>query len=128
MDSSLSGYTRRSTVLLQAAERFEENLADTAPLTAATRELLAAAAKDSFADVRLGFQGEPGVPTPPPISDRLSAVLFDLQSANILVAAGLHVALADLIDAIEEGRIESAQARDIWAGIVERPARCRAAR
>jgi hypothetical protein len=29
----------------------------------------------------------------------------------------LHVALADLIDAIEEGRIESAQARDIWQGL-----------
>ena len=90
MAPGTSEYTRRSAVLLQATERFEESLGEPRTREAATKQLLSAAEKDSIADVRLGFQMEPGVPPPASVSGRLSAVLFDLQSANVLVAAGLR--------------------------------------
>ncbi len=90
MTSGISDYTRRSAVLLQATERFEQSLDDPRRREAATKQLLNAAEKDSIADVRLGFQAEPGAPPPASVSGRLSAVLFDLQSANVLVAAGLR--------------------------------------
>jgi hypothetical protein len=77
-------------VLLQAAERFEDSLGDPRRREAATKQLLNAAEKDSIADVRLGFQMEPGAPPPASVSGRLSAALLDLQSANVLVAAGLR--------------------------------------
>lgn len=90
MAPGISDYTRRSAVLLQAAERFEDSLDDPHRREVATRQLLTAAEKDSMAGVRLGFQVEPGEPEPTPVSGRLSAVLFDLQSANVLVAEGLR--------------------------------------
>jgi hypothetical protein len=86
----ISDYTRRSAVLLQATERFEQSLDAPRRREVATRQLLTAAEKDSIAGVRLGFQVEPGEPPPASVSGRLSAVLFDLQSANVLVAAGLR--------------------------------------
>ena len=90
MASGISDYTRRSAVLLQATGRFEQSLDDPRRREVAIRQLLTAAEKDSIADVRLGFQVEPGEPPPALVSGRLSAVLFDLQSANVLVAAGLR--------------------------------------
>jgi hypothetical protein len=90
MAPGISDYTRRSAVLLQATERFEQSLDDPRRREAATKQLLNAAEKDSIADVRLGFQAKPGEQPPASVSGRLSAVLFDLQSANVLVAAGLR--------------------------------------
>jgi hypothetical protein len=90
MASGISDYARRSAVLLQTTERFEGSLGDPPRREAATKQLLSAADKDSIADVRLGFQVEAGKPPPASVSGRLSAVLFDLQSANVLVAAGLR--------------------------------------
>src|SRR5690242_18182179 len=91
MSSGISEYTRRAALLLEAAQRFEESLADRDERDAAARQLLGAAEKDSFAEVRLGFEADTAATQPPPpISGRLAAVLFDLQSANVLVAAGLR--------------------------------------
>jgi hypothetical protein len=90
MALGISDYTRRSAVLLQATGRFEQSLDDPRQREVAIRQLLTAAEKDSIADVRVGFQVEPGQSPPASVSGRLSAVLFDLQSANVLVAAGLR--------------------------------------
>jgi hypothetical protein len=86
----ISDYANRSAVLLQATERFEDALGDFRQQDIATKDLLSAAEQDSFAGVRLGFQVEPGVPPPSSVSGRLSAVLYDLQSANVLIAAGVR--------------------------------------
>jgi hypothetical protein len=90
MAPDISDYTRRSAVLLQATERFERSLDDPQRRETATKQLLSAAEKDSIAGLRLGFQAGAGEPEPATVSGRLSAVLFDLQSANVLVAAGMR--------------------------------------
>src|SRR3977135_2418185 len=56
MAPGTSEYTRRSAVLLQATERFEESLGEPRTREAATQQLLSAAEKDNIADVRLGFK------------------------------------------------------------------------
>lgn len=90
MASGISEYTRRSAVLLQATKRFEQSLDDPRRRDAAIRQLLTAADQDSTAGVRLGFQAKSDDEPPASVSERLSAVLFDLQSANVLVAAGMR--------------------------------------
>src|SRR5215471_10659071 len=90
MSAGISGYMTRSATLLYAADRFAGSFGDRGAQEVATRELLSAAERDSFAGVNLGFQTRPGAPPPTSVSVRLSAVLFDLQSANVLVAAGLQ--------------------------------------
>ena len=90
MAPGTSDYTQRAAVLLHATERFEDSLGDPRKRETAIKQLLSAAERDSIRDVRLGFRRQPGVPPPASVSGRLSAVLFDLQSANVVVAAGLR--------------------------------------
>jgi len=114
MAVGISDYTRRAAVLLQAAERFEASLDDHRRRDAAVGNLLAAAEQDSFADVRLGFEATPGSPESPAVSGRLSAVLFDLQSANVLIAAGLKAETKDQGggDLLKQARLEIGTTRD----------------
>ena len=90
MAPGTSDYTQRAAALLHATERFEDSLGDPRKRETAIKQLLSAAERDSIRDVRLGFQGKPGAPPPASVSGRLSAALFDLQSANVMVAAGLR--------------------------------------
>lgn len=99
MPQGISEYTRRSEALLLAAEDFRNSLqADEGDRDVAVDELLGAARRGSSLDAVLRFEPggpspvrvEPGVP-PPPVDPQhvLSAALFELQSANILISADL---------------------------------------
>jgi hypothetical protein len=88
MAEGVFDYTRRSAVLLEAAKRYERVAGDPREKDAAAKALFSAAERDSFASLR--FEAEQDLPPPASVSSRLSAVLFDLQSANVLLAAGLQ--------------------------------------
>jgi hypothetical protein len=91
MAVGIAEYTTRSATLLYAADRFAESLGIREAQDAATQELLSVAERDSLSGVHLGFETDSGAPRPMSVSARLSAVLFDLQSANVLVGAGLQL-------------------------------------
>jgi hypothetical protein len=77
-------------VLLNEATRFERSLtADEAVQEAAVRDLLDAADEDA-APTTFAFQPGIGQPAPSPRFEGLASVLFDLQSANLLVAAAIE--------------------------------------
>jgi hypothetical protein len=77
--------------LLQATDLFKDNLAgNETEQDFAVNNLLTTAEKDG-GDTLFGFQAQPGAGRPPPsLEDGLSAALWELQSANLLVAAGLR--------------------------------------
>ena len=59
MDSGIVDYKRRSTVLLEAADRFEDSFGNEGRRQAAATDLIGAAERDSFAGVRLGLEARP---------------------------------------------------------------------
>lgn len=105
-------YARQSSILLDAAERFERNINDARLRDDATKELLEASEPAGFGHVRLGFQNEPGTAPEQSLTGRLSAVLFDLQSGNVLVAAGLRTEDEDAGRLLHEARSEVATTRE----------------
>ena len=83
-------YMHRASVLLNEATRFERSLtADETVQEAAVRDLLEAADEDA-APTTLAFQAGIGPPASSPRFEGISSVLFDLQSANLLVAAAIE--------------------------------------
>jgi hypothetical protein len=109
MTAGVSEYLSRSALLLQAAELFEDSLAaNETEQDFAVNHLLTTAEKDG-AGVLVGFQTQNGVGRPPPsLEEGLSAALWELQTANLLVAAGLKrreleaEGAADLLDRAEQ--------------------------
>lgn len=94
MVEGLSEYSGRSAILLSTAQNFRTSLrAPERRREFAIDELLAATRRDAAPDVVLRFASEPGVPRPPSprIDPRegLCAVVLDLQSANLLISAGV---------------------------------------
>jgi hypothetical protein len=95
MSADVSDYLRRSASLLQAADRFGDSIDRGDGQEDAASDLLDRAGVDSFDRLRLGFEAKPGVQPSAEMSEGLSAILFDLQSANLLVAAGLRAGQRD---------------------------------
>jgi hypothetical protein len=91
MPSAVSDYARRSARLLYAVNHLSESVGDAVAEHAATIELLNITEKDGFVD-SLRYQDSANRDRPlTSVSDSLVAVLFDLQSANVLVAAGAQI-------------------------------------
>ena len=93
MSQGISEYAHRSSVLLDTTEQFQKAFVrDAARQEFATNELLGVAGKDAAQDVLIGFQADTGFgpPPPPPDAGGLALVLLDIQSANLLISAGLE--------------------------------------
>lgn len=107
-------YARRSATLLHASERFRAALfADERQQQFRANDLLAAAGDEAAKDVFSRFQPGGTSPLPRPSGpSALSAVLFDLQSGNLLIAAGLRI---KELPAIDDGNLLSEAHRQIEA-------------
>jgi hypothetical protein len=83
-------YAQRAAVLLNEASRFEDSLsADESAQQAAVRDLLEAADMGAGPTVA-AFDPGIGPPPPPAGLDGVSSILFDLQSANLLMAGAIE--------------------------------------
>jgi hypothetical protein len=93
MSQGISEYAERSSMLLGAANQFQGALArDAARQEFATNELLGVAVREAPQDGLFGFQADTGFGRPPPPRrpGGLAAVLLEVQSANLLISAGLQ--------------------------------------
>lgn len=118
MAQGVDEYIHQAALLLQAAEQFEDSLAaGDAEQEFAVDELLGVAQKNAVQGISLRFQGQPGagLPATRSVSGGLSAIVLELQSANVLVAAGLQkqeLGLAGDLDLLHQAQQHVATTRD----------------